>query len=297
MSWNGSNNSSHNLNTGETSSTFKNSIKACISLIQSHNRLLLSGLIIVTVGIILTICLISNNETPIVNSDDATGSSLIVSVTPSIASNRNVEVVPQEKPHDLNARPTKVGEHVNGYVMLASGRIHKIRGEITNDMSSVKADYEIFDHYCENEIACLLSLKPGDTIIGDPPYRGRLAKDFIESLKHPIIINENDSEYEKELKSAVRDTKIELKAAMDRGEDIERILLDSRAECRRLAEYKRLIQQEIRKQMHNKSISAENLSDYVSAANKLLESKGIAPLNVTPLMRRKLVLDNLSTED
>ena len=48
------------------------------------------------------------------------------------------------KPVDPNARPTRVGEVVNGYVMLPSGRIHRRVGVITNAVGRrAKAPYAI----------------------------------------------------------------------------------------------------------------------------------------------------------
>ena len=46
---------------------------------------------------------------------------------------------------DPNARPEKVGEIVNGYIKLPSGRLHRIRGEVTNDVARASGSrYEIF---------------------------------------------------------------------------------------------------------------------------------------------------------
>ena len=65
--------------------------------------------------------------------------------------------MPKPTPVDPNARPTKVGEVVNGYVLLPSGRLHKRTGVITNSAASrAKGAYHIFDHACDNEIACYL---------------------------------------------------------------------------------------------------------------------------------------------
>lgn len=216
----------------------------------------------------------------------------IKEISPDVAVQQTLECQAlKSKPVDPDARPTQSGQVVNGYVLTGSGRMHKIRGAITNTIGLVKADYEIFDHFCENEIACLLSLNPGDTIVGDPPYRGRLIDDFINSLKHPIIVKDDDSEHDKALKRAVIATKIDLKEAMDRGENIETILLEARAECRRLAEYKRFLQLEVRQKVKDGELSSEDFRDYVDAANLMLEEKGIAPLKLSPIMKRKLILD------
>lgn len=193
---------------------------------------------------------------------------------------------------DPNARPTKVGETVNGYIKLPSGRLHKVRGVITNSVSAIqtKGKYEIFEHHCENEIACLLTIQPGQGLVGTPRYNGRFTKEFLESLKKPIVINDDDSEEDKELKRNVNLAKQELKAAYDRGEDIEKIMLDTRREYQDLAMYKQELRQLIYEYKKTENPSDQDVEDYVTAANKLLEAKGIAPLNIGPISRRKLMM-------
>lgn len=193
---------------------------------------------------------------------------------------------------DPNARPTKVGETVNGYIKLPSGRLHKVRGVITNSVSAIqtKGKYEIFEHHCENEIACLLTIQPGQGLVGTPRYNGRFTKEFLESLKKPIVINDDDSEEDKELKRNVNLAKQELKAAYDRGEDIEKIMLDTRREYQDLAMYKQELRQLIYEYKKTENPSDQDVEDYVTSANKLLEAKGIAPLNIGPISRRKLMM-------
>jgi hypothetical protein len=83
----------------------------------------------------------------------------------------------------------------------------------------------------------------------------------------------------------------ELKEALDRGEDIEQIMLDTRKEMQDLARYK----QELKQQMHEMvkgdgEMTTEEMEDLLNAANKLLDAKGIAPMTFGPLTRRKIMM-------
>lgn len=202
------------------------------------------------------------------------------------------EPKPEPPKIDPNARPTKVGETVNGYIKLPSGRIHRVLGVVTNSVTaSIKGKYEIFDHACENEIAGFLSMEPGQGLVGTPRYNGRFKRDFLESLKHPIVVTADDSPEDAALKRNVIQAKIELKEALDRGEDIEQIMLDTRKEMQELARYK----QELKQQMHeivkgDSEMSTEEMENLLEAANKLLEEKGIAPMTFGPLTRRKIMM-------
>ena len=218
----------------------------------------------------------------------------IAEVTPAPAVPKPVEEKVEEPPKiDPNARPTKVGETVNGYIKLPSGRIHRVLGVVTNSATaSIKGKYEIFDHACENEIAGFLSMEPGQGLVGTPRYNGRFKRDFLESLKHPIIVSKDDSPEDAALKRNVIQAKIELKEALDRGEDIEQIMLDTRREMQDLARYK----QELKQQMHEMvkssegEMTTEEMQDLLDAANKMLDAKGIAPMTFGPLTRRKIMM-------
>lgn len=216
--------------------------------------------------------------------------STIREVTPAAAPTNKVEEV-KPKPIDPNARPTKVGEVVNGYVLLPSGRMHKRVGIITNYAAHrVKGPYEIFKHHSENEIAAFLWMKPGQGIVAVPPYNGRFLKDFLASLKEPIVVSKDDSPEQAELKRAVTDAKIELKAAYDRGEDIEQIMMDTRKEMMALSNYKQELKHQLYEFRQQENVTEQDVEDFVAACNKLLEKKGIAPMKLGPISRRKLSL-------
>ena len=195
-----------------------------------------------------------------------------------------------QKPVDPNARPTKVGEIVNNYIKLPSGKIHYIRGEVTNNVaaSAPKEWFEVFDHHCENEIALYLTMEPGETLVGTPVYRGRFVKEFLKSLETPIVASPEDSQEVKDLKRAVTETKIELKAAYDRGEDIEQIMLDTRSQLQDLSAYKHALETDMKAMVKDKAESYEDIDDFIAAANHLLAEKGIAPMKLNPIARKRL---------
>lgn len=203
---------------------------------------------------------------------------------PNSAKTNDVVKVDEESPD-----PQKVGEIKNGKIRLANGKIHVMHGIVTNTSGMAKLKCDIFTHKSENVIARLLTIKPGQFLVGTPHYNGRITKDFLESLKEPIIISPDDSDYDKELKRAVREAKVELKIAYDNGEDIEKILLDSRAEFQKLGRYKEELRRMTTKQLSAAS-TPEEVDDYIKAANVMLEQKGIAPMNPTPFERIKLRL-------
>ena len=169
--------------------------------------------------------------------------------------------------------------------------MHRPPPGYTNDTARTEAppEYAIFDHHSENEIACLLTLTPGTTLVGTPTYGKRFTEDFLKSCETPIVITEDDTPEQAELKKLMIDTKIDLRQRMREGEDLGKILLDTREEFQRLASYKQMLQQELNEIKKDDSLSMEEIDDFVKAANKLLDEKGIAPIKLSPISRRAMM--------
>ena len=159
----------------------------------------------------------------------------------------------------------------------------------TTSLTEAPPKYAIFKHRSENEIAALLTMTPGDTLVGTPHYSKRFTEDFLKSLETPIIVSEEDSEEDAELKRAMVQTKIELKARIDAGEDLGQILLDTRREYQDLARYKMMLQGEINEIKKNPDATIQDVEDFITAANNLLEQKGIAPIKLSPISKRMLL--------
>lgn len=190
--------------------------------------------------------------------------------------------------------PWKIGETRDGYILLPSGRKHKVVGVITNSANaSTKAKYEIFHHHIENEIASLLTMKPGETIIGTPRYSQNLKQEFLKSLENPIIIHDDDPDEIKELKNAMLETKQQIKDRIDAGEDLAQILQDTRQEYQELAQYRHNIETEFAKLRRRADVTDQDLDDFVQAANAVLAKKGIAPLKIGPITRRRLKMKDM----
>lgn len=164
--------------------------------------------------------------------------------------------------------------------------------QYTNDTTRTapKEKYEIFDHHCDNSLACLLTMTPGDTLVGDVMYERWFVKDFLKSLETPIIVTKDDTPEQAELKRAVIAAKIDLKARHDAGEDIAQVMRETRAELQKMAAYKAQVRDQLYQLKRDGIMSDADMEGYVEAANKMLEQKGIAPLKFGPLVRRNLKL-------
>ena len=199
---------------------------------------------------------------------------------------------PVEAKVDPNARPTKVGEVVNGYVMLPSGRIHKPTGVVTNRVADYgKSKYSIFENRSDNEIAGILMANHGEAVVGTKRYDKWFEKQFLKSIETPITVSPDDEPWQADLKKLVMQARLELKEAHDKGEDIAAIMSESRQQLQDLSKYKQSVKQ-IYAQNVKECATEQEVADLQNAVNVMLEEKGCAPMNFTPLTKMRLMKGN-----
>lgn len=152
----------------------------------------------------------------------------------------------------------------------------------------------LFKNFAENQIYALLEIAPGETLFVTRKYDKRFLESFKKSLDEPIEFLDTDSEYDKEVKQAMIETKEDLKKRMEAGEDICKIMEDTYSEIQRLAEYKREVQKLVRENLKAEDLTDTDCEDLIRAANEMLASKGIAPVRNTMLLKRNLRLNSQS---
>ena len=153
--------------------------------------------------------------------------------------------------------------------------------------------YHIFDTRADNEIAFVIATEPGTMVIGNRSVGPDFESRFLKSLEKPIIVSKDDSEYEQNLKRAVIEAKLNLKDALDRGEDIGKIMDEARAELQKLARYRAQLEKEATVMLHRGEIGAADAEDVIKAVNKMLEEKGIAPIELNSMSRLAMKYQNI----
>lgn len=141
----------------------------------------------------------------------------------------------------------------------------------------------IFAHKSENAIANLMYTVPGTPTFGRTNFTG-YQEDFLKSCEEPIIIEEDDDDFTKQLKSDVREMKVALKDRIDDGENLDEILTEAREELKKLAAVRKNIESLVRKEASTEGVTEEDLEDLRQAANTMLEDKGIPPLRANKII-------------
>lgn len=217
----------------------------------------------------------------------------IVEVAPDLSASNVAIVTEAVKPQKKRApfyweQPTTNG--LNEAQLRKWRNMHLPAPSFTNTAMHARppSEYEIFGTRAENEIAMFMTIVPGEGLVGSPDYDESFKDEFLKSCETPIIIYEDDTEYEKQLKREMEELKIDLRQRMRDGEDICEIMAETREEMMRLG----VVRQQIESEMRDMLEGAETLEDFddcVEAANQLLESQGIAPLRMNPIIRRNMM--------
>lgn len=148
---------------------------------------------------------------------------------------------------------------------------------------------KVFRHAAEEHISWLLDMKVGEPVVGDYAYGDAFRRSFRESLGEPVEVLDTDDARTRELKAAVQETKEELRRRMAAGEDVAEIMNDALDEHRRLARYRRELQERLREIRADAGAYDErDVEDFTKAANELLAREGLPPLAMPRAVMRGL---------
>lgn len=140
----------------------------------------------------------------------------------------------------------------------------------------------IFTNIAERSISSLILAVPGNIRFRDPDtYKSEgFLRALKESLNTPIVINDGDSEDDRELKTQVQEIKDDLAKRIAGGEEVSQIFEDAEKELAKLREYRSNVEQMARDAIKDADgkLSEKDIHDLVSAANIMLEEKGVNPL-------------------
>ena len=145
-----------------------------------------------------------------------------------------------------------------------------------------------FEFDSEEDIASLLEIQPGEILVGEIKFGKRFLEDFKRSLGKKIEILDTDTTEQRELKEAVTATKEDLRRRMEAGEDICKIMADSRRQLQELGAYKLDLMAELHDIRKSGEWTAEEYTKFVEAANKMLESRGATPIKLPRVILRQL---------
>lgn len=177
------------------------------------------------------------------------------------------------------------GGEVSSAVAALTAQPKVIKKVYTNSVSAVRSRIEFFKHRSESELAFLTCVPLGTPIIGSRDFDDDFVADLKASLKEEIVIEPDDPDDIAYYKDAVIQVKKELKELLDRGEDVVEVLNETRRELQKMGVYKQQIELMVQKAERENDLTDDDMQDLISAANAMLEDKGVEPFEFNPITR------------
>ena len=221
-----------------------------------------------------------------------------ISQKDNTVSKPNKDVVAQN-PRKPGVKPGSDGEAVTPIAQDVSQSDH---AATTNDVASTEpktpkkkfrvirkdeGKKKLFHNIADIYISRVVNSQPGNLVVGTINY-DRFPEQFRKALNDPITIDKDDTPEEVAKKQAVIETRAELKKMLDDGVDIAQVMREAEAESRRLWNYRRSLHLELANAVKEGKFNADDMQDYVDAANMMLKDNGMEPLKYPQFWVRRM---------
>ena len=256
----------------------------------SVGRGLLAGAAVVVLGIAAVCVLLKGREEPEGPAPAEKKDARTEPSKPSRPSSSSAAAETPSKP----LKPQRVGEIRDGKMLMVDGRLRKMsKHVVTAEVARVTIADRTFDEPTDRLLAHILEMEPGEALVGDSAdlYRG-FDKAFVKSLETPIIYDKDDDQYVKELKAGVQALRDELRERMASGEDINKVLAETRDQFQELGAYRQDLENMVVEMTQERGLTQEAYDDIVKAANKMLEERGSKPLELPTAVRHRFKIYN-----
>lgn len=253
---------------------------------------------ILIAGVAIAVWLIASQKPQPKASEELNTKRTIKAVDPVFSTNTSMSRPQAEsgKPVRRSAKGTPIPDNVQpderGVLRYPGG----LRWVDTNDLHIVKhpRKKQLFKHHSENSIATILTLEPekmAPFLVGRRPKFGqRFVDDFKASLYDEPEFPEDDTPEERELRNEVLAVKKEMAEAMNRGEDIAKMMNDAQEELDRLVTFHDTLMKQLREIKNDETYTDNDVRDFTEAANLMLKEHGLKELSTPNLTYRQFML-------
>ena len=252
---------------------------------------------ILIAGVAIAVWLTASRNPQSTESEEPGAKRTIKAVDPLVATSTSTPK-PQaepEKPVRKTAKGTPIPDNVQpderGVLRYPGG----LRWVDTNDLHMVKhpRKKQLFKHHSENSIATILTLEPekmAPFLVGRRPKFGqRFVDDFKASLYDEPEFPDDDTPEERELRNEVLAVKKEMAEAMNRGEDIAKMMNDAQEELDRLVTFHDTLMKQLREIKNDETYTDNDVRDFTEAANLMLKEHGFKELSTPNLTYRQFM--------
>lgn len=162
---------------------------------------------------------------------------------------------------------------------------------------AAKLPSSIFKRKSERQLAEMLLVEPGQWMLRKPEFDARFDKDFAEACQEKIEFSKDDTDFQRDLKQTVIDTKAELAERIAKGEKASDIMNDFSSQLYDLGQYRKSVEEMVREVMKDPKMKDGDIEDCVKAANEMLSNKGAMPLKMPNLIIRRVALKHRAAKE
>ena len=149
-------------------------------------------------------------------------------------------------------------------------------------------------HTSERMIAGVVLAEPGTFFPVPPRVDESFDSDFVNALVDKIDYEESDTDEVRAIKDSVTEIKKEISAiCRDEGKTPSEVLNEHGRAMYDLGRYQRDLEQELDKIKESPEYTDQDVTDFIDAANKMLESKGLKVFEHPDLTRRSIHLQRV----
>ena len=173
---------------------------------------------------------------------------------------------------------------------IANGRGSFTPPAYTSQVTTVTREMKLFAHPLEHWLARFATIEPGEELIGEPEYifNERFRSKIAAALVDKIVIDDDDTEEERELKTIVNDAKKELARYISEGDDPCEIMIATFNEYRNIGLYKKELEEAIKQTVKEDEPTEEECEDILEAANKMLAERGCGKIKMPSIFKRRI---------
>ena len=255
--------------------------------------------VLLAVAVVAALCaavvvyfLLHDSGKPVPKAPEKPSGGKIAEVAPAVTNRVESVKPPEEKP--LSTREKRLKYYRDKYGNNIPDNLKPVVYFLEHPPQKtfkVEGDTPYLRHPSERHIAGLILVEPGTLFVMKPEYGEAFDKDFLNALMDKIEIYDDDPEDVKRVKEEVELVKKEISAICRKeGKIPSEIMNEQAAAMFELGRYQRDLEAELDKIYDSANLSDDEVNDFFKAANKLLESKGLAPLALPDMSKRSMRL-------
>ena len=152
----------------------------------------------------------------------------------------------------------------------------------------------IFKHHCERMVASVLDIEPGEFIFRRPVFGERFDREFAAAMKDPTQVQDSDTDEQRELKEVVSQTMADMAKRVKAGEKASDIMTGAVDDLYSTGKYRRDLEMQLTPFRLDEKYTDQDISDFGTAANEMLQKKGAKPLSAPRFTLRRLMLKKIA---